>query len=339
MKNDTIITPRLKKILDLLANGPLSRLKIQTVLGVPRLTIIRDLGKLILFGKVETIGTGRSTEYLLTGFNPLLATAQPRRLTREIPFNPSVLDHLHHLLTPLELSNASLRSFSAAKDALGPFITQKEIERWTIDFAWKSSAIEGNTYTLPETATLLTTNRYAKNKTTGEAQMILNHQTAVNYIFSLPPRVGHLTLKYILHLHSLLTYNLPIPPGLRKHPVGISGSPYLPSPNPQTISLALDKTILAINNSPHPLEQALIALTMLSYIQPFADGNKRTARLISNTLLLSHDIIPISYLTAELETYRDALLLFYEQNSLVAFKNLLLEQLHFSHSHYFRTTD
>lgn len=337
MKNDTIITPRLEKILNLLTNGPHSRLKIQTILGLPRLTLIRDLNKLILLGKVETNGTGRSTEYLLAGFNPLLATAQPRHTKGEIPFHPSVLDHLHNLLTPLELKGVSLRSFSDARHKLGAFITQKELERWTIDFAWKSSAIEGNTYTLAETATLLTTGRTAKNKTTGESQMLLNHKTAVEYIFTHPPRPNHLTLKYILHLHTLLSYNLPIPSGLRKHAVGISGSTYLPTSNPQTISLALDKTIAAINNSPHPIEQALIAVTMLAYIQPFADGNKRTARLVSNALLLAHDIIPISYLTVELETYRDSLLLFYEQNSLVAFKNLLLEQLHFSHTHYFRT--
>ena len=36
-----------------------------------------------------------------------------------------------------------MRSLSTAKDTLGTFVTQKEIERWTIDFAWKSSAIEG----------------------------------------------------------------------------------------------------------------------------------------------------------------------------------------------------
>ncbi len=338
MKNDTQITPRLRNILDVLIDGPSSRLKIQTALGVPRLTLIRNLNKLILLGKVESIGTGRSTEYLLAGFNPLLATAQTRQLTREVAFHPSVLDHLHNLLTPLELATTSIASFSQAKAMLGDFITQKEIERWTIDFAWKSSAIEGNTYTLPETASLLTSNRYAKNKTTGEAQMILNHKTAVDYIFAHPPQKGHLTLKYILHLHTLLSHNLPIPPGLRHHAVGISGSTYLPSANPQTISLALDKTITAINSSPHPLEQALIAITLISYIQPFADGNKRTARLVSNALLLAYDIIPISYLTVELETYRDALLLFYEQNSLVSFKNMLLEQLAFSHSHYFRTS-
>lgn len=76
---------------------------------------------------------------------------------------------------------------------------------------------------------------------------------------------------------------------------------------------------------------------MFSYIQPFMDGNKRTARLLGNALMLGNDLIPISYRTVDEKLYRDTLLLFYEQNSVVSFKNLLLEQLTFSHSHYFRT--
>ncbi len=339
MKNDTQIAPRLESILTILATGPHSRLILEQKTGISRITLIRDLTKLIGLGKVETIGSGRSTQYLLANFNPLLSTAKPRHLTREIHFNPSVLDHLHHLLTPLEERSASMRSLSTAKDTLGTFVTQKEIERWTIDFAWKSSAIEGNTYTLPETATLLSAGRYAKNKTTGEAQMILNHKTAVEYIFNHPPRASNLTLKYILHIHTLLSHNLPIPLGLRKHAVGISGSIYLPPANPQIISLALEKTVSCINNAKHPVEKFIIAVALLSYIQPFMDGNKRTARLIGNALLLSHDLIPVSYRTLDERTYLDALLLFYEQNSLVAFKNLLLDQLTFSHSHYFRITD
>jgi hypothetical protein len=53
---------------------------------------------------------------------------------------------------------------------LGPVITEKEKERFTIDFSWKSSAIEGNTYTLPETVTLLTTGSPSPTKTSYETR-------------------------------------------------------------------------------------------------------------------------------------------------------------------------
>jgi Fic family protein len=167
--------------------------------------------------------------------------------------------------------------------------------------------------------------------------MILNHKKAVDHIWNHPPKPSRLSLDYIVHVHEILTDGLNIKAGIRHQPVGISGSMYLPLINPQTISLALEQTITIINQTSNPIEQTLIADAMFSYIQPFIDGNKRTARLLGNALLLSNDLIPISYRTVDEKNYRDTLLLFYEQNSLVAFKDLLLVQLSFSHSHYFRT--
>lgn len=167
--------------------------------------------------------------------------------------------------------------------------------------------------------------------------MILNHKKAVDYIWNHPVKPRHLTLDYVLHVHEILTDGLNIRPGIRHQPVGISGSMYLPLSNPTTISLSLEQTIAIINHTSNPIEQTLIAVAMFSYIQPFMDGNKRTARLLGNALMLGNDLIPISYRTVDEKLYRDTLLLFYEQNSVVSFKNLLLEQLTFSHSHYFRT--
>jgi len=34
---------------------------------------------------------------------------------------------------------------------------------------------------------------------------------------------------------------------------------------------------------------------MISYIQPFEDGNKRTARLLGNAILLANNYCPLSY--------------------------------------------
>ncbi|MFH1244384.1 MAG: Fic family protein [bacterium] len=337
MKNETKNAPRLESILNLLASGPLSRLNLQASLqNITRPTLLRDLQKLLLSGQIITLGTGRSTLYQLADYNPLLSHPRSRDLNLEIRFNPTIFDHLHHLLTPAEQS-LPLRNLHEAIQILGPIITKKEKERFIIDFAWKSSAIEGNTYTLSETATLLTTGSPAISKTSYETQMILNHRDTLNYIWDHPLKPNQLSLDYILHIHTLLTAGLNIKPGIRHLPVGISGSLYLPLTNPQTIFLSLKQTIEIINQTQNPLEKTLIAVAMLSYIQPFVDGNKRTARTIGNVLLLSHNLIPISYRTVDEKSYCDALLLFYEQNSLLTFKNLLLEQLTFSHSHYFRT--
>lgn len=38
---------------------------------------------------------------------------------------------------------------------------------------------------------------------------------------------------------------------------------------------------------------------LLSYIQPFPDGNKRTARITSNAILIANKYCPISFRTVD----------------------------------------
>lgn len=49
-----------------------------------------------------------------------------------------------------------------------------------IEFSWKSSAIEGNTYSLLGTEALIKNNIIGEGKTKEETQMILNHKDAFN---------------------------------------------------------------------------------------------------------------------------------------------------------------
>ena len=65
------------------------------------------------------------------------------------------------------------------------------------------------------------------------------------------------------------------------------------------------------------------------------DGNKRTSRLMANALLISRSLCPLSFRTVEANDYRAALLLFYEQNNLSAFKKMFLEQVEFAMKEYF----
>lgn len=58
----------------------------------------------------------------------------------------------------------------------------KEMERLGIDLSWKSSQIEGNTYSLLETERLLRESKTADGKTQEEATMLLNHKYALRFI-------------------------------------------------------------------------------------------------------------------------------------------------------------
>ena len=76
-------------------------------------------------------------------------------------------------------------------------------------------------------------------------------------------------------------------------------------------------------------------ILMISYIQPFADGNKRTARVLGNAVLLANNICPLSYREADESEYKKAVILFYEQNSARYFKEIFMQQFKFAVDNYF----
>ncbi|WP_282195952.1 Fic family protein [Turicimonas muris] len=212
---------------------------------------------------------------------------------------------------------------------------QKEMERLVIDLSWKSSQIEGNTYSLLETEALLKDAREAKGKSKTEALMILNHKKALSYILENPDFFDKLTVSKIEDIHYLLTKNMGVTRNVRSFRVGITGTSYTPLDNSFQISEALEQTCRLINDKKNILEKAFLALVLISYIQPFEDGNKRTSRIISNAVLLANSYCPISFRTVEPIDYRYATLLFYEQNNLSELKQMFIEQFEFSTSNYF----
>ena len=212
---------------------------------------------------------------------------------------------------------------------------RKEMERLGIDFSWKSSQIEGNTYTLLETERLLRESKTAEGKTKEEAVMLLNHKDALSFILDNPDYLQELTVSNIEDIHQLLTKDLSIEKGLRRHRVGITGTNYHPLDNEFQIREAMRDACKLINSKHNIFEKALLTLLLLSYIQPFLDGNKRTARITSNAILIANDYCPLSFRSIDSIDYKKAMLIFYEQNNLYAFKQIFIEQFEFAVKEYF----
>ncbi len=214
-------------------------------------------------------------------------------------------------------------------------LINKEFERIMIEFSWKSSAIEGNTYSLLATEALLKENVASEGKTKEETQMILNHKDAFNE--SIQNRKRFLKLDYgdIEYIHSVLTKNLGITKNVRNIGVGITGTKYKPLANNFQIKEALEKMTELINKKESFLEKTFLAVLLLSYIQAFEDGNKRTARTFSNAILLAYNSIPLSYRIVNVEEYKKASLLFYEQNNISYFKKIFIEQFEDAVNNYF----
>jgi Fic family protein len=209
------------------------------------------------------------------------------------------------------------------------------MERLGIDLSWKSSQIEGNTYSLLETERLLKEKQTAAGKTKEEAIMLLNHKEALDFIVANPDYLEHLTISRIEDIHSLLIKDLGVDRNIRTRRVGITGTNYRPIDNEFQIREALQQTCDLVNSRKNVFEKALYVLVLLSYIQAFNDGNKRIARITSNAILIANNYCPISFRTVDSIDYKKAMLLFYEQNNISAFKQIFIDQFRFAVETYF----
>src|SRR3989338_7822060 len=164
--------------------------------------------------------------------------------------------------------------------------------------------------------------------------MILNHKKAFQFILSIKEKWRKPSVHLIEDVHKLLVEGLNVSFGLRSKSVGVTGSKYVPLSVPTQIHEALTDLCVAIDKLKNPYEKALVALVGISYIQPFEDGNKRTARLFANGILLAYDCSPLSYRNVDEINYRESILVFYEKNSLVPMRKIFIEQYLFSAQNY-----
>lgn len=234
----------------------------------------------------------------------------------------------NHLLSLQEKFRANVSDMTSTE-------YRKEMERLGVDLSWKSSQIEGNTYSLLETERLLKEKLTASGKTKEEAIMLLNHKDAFDFILDNPDYLMFLSVQKIEDIHSLLIKELGVERNIRHRRVGITGTNYRPLDNEFQIREALADTCELINSKENIFEKALLTLVLLSYIQAFADGNKRTARITSNAILVANNYCPISFRSVDSVDYKKAMLLFYEQNNISAFKKIFIEQFEFAVNTYF----
>lgn len=249
---------------------------------------------------------------------------------------PNVLNKVN-LFTEQEMTELSSLQDKFAKNfaSLSDEQKHREMERLGIDLSWKSSQIEGNTYSLLETERLLKEKQTAAGKTKEEAIMLLNHKDALDFIVDNPGYLQQLTISRIEDIHSLLIKELGVDRNIRTRRVGITGTNYRPIDNEFQIREALQQTCDLVNSRANVFEKALYILLLLSYIHAFNDGNKRIARITSNAILIANGYCPISFRTVDSIDYKKAMLLFYEQNNISAFKQIFIEQFRFAVETYF----
>lgn len=308
-------------------------------------TVKRALSKLDGIGVLKMSGLGRATVYNLSELGRIFAEVNAKEYCAVEPDKRYGLKQYNFDLlikfpcdifskTEQEvLENASLEYNRLNKD-VSLAVQKNELERLIIELSWKSSKIEGNTYTLLDTEKLILENKVAAGKTKSEAQMIINHQNAFNFVRKNKNRFKGISRQNLEELHAILVKDLNVGQGLRKKPVGVVGSSYRPLDNIHQINEAIKALEKKISQMSSAYAKALLSLLGLAYIQPFEDGNKRTARILANAILLAHNLAPLSYRSIDENDYREAMLVFYELNSILPIKRIFIEQYDFAARNY-----
>jgi len=316
--------------------------------GASYATIKRQIAALLRNNYIVRQGNAKNTRYSLSANYHLLCPVDlTEYYSREIDgreilpgYNfdliPKVLSKTSLFTDPeIEKLNAAQARFTGNIAQLSAGEYERDMERLAIDLSWKSSQIEGNTYSLLETERLLREKKTADGKTKDEAIMLLNHKDAIDFIVSEPGYFADLSIAKIENIHAILVKELGVDTNIRRRRVGITGTNYRPLDNEFQIREALQATCSLINAKENVFEKSLLALVLLSYIQAFNDGNKRTARIVANAVFIANRHCPLSFRTVDSVDYKKAMLLFYEQNNISAFKQIFMEQFEFAVQSYF----
>lgn len=299
--------------------------------GVDIRSIQRALVKLTELGILSRKGTNHPTYNV--NYDRLLKSAIADKLLEDDNRPKSLFNH--DLITWLGELDKKEYELLLGNNKVSPKILRqerlmsaKELEYLTVELSWKSSELEGNTYTLLDTQLLLLEGIKAKNRTEFEAQMILNHKNAIAFIIEHRDLFAdNIEFRTVEELHRIIGYNLGIGSGVRKKLVRITASSYEPLANPHQLRENADNILEIVNIAPDPFVKALLALALIPYLQIFEDGNKRTGRMLSNAILISSVSRGFSLRKTDARQLALAYLSFYEFNSILALSKILQTEL------------
>lgn len=187
-----------------------------------------------------------------------------------------------------------VKEYEKIKDKIDPVILKKYHENFAVQYAHNSTAIEGNTLTLRETAVILNDKLTPAVKDLREIYEVVNHNKAYDYVQECIANDLDLDENIIKDIHSILMENI-MPGGIyRNVPVYISGAQHEP-PLPNEMYFQIKGFYEDLKNiSYSSIEKAAWTHAEFVRIHPFIDGNGRTSRLIMNYQLMKEGMVPIS---------------------------------------------
>jgi len=252
--------------------SPLSKRSLQRYLAILTMT-----GRLITKGNARArryyapvAESGKTTTVLFSQDHPI----EDRQIKKTIPLSPAALSIQQHVCQSLQARHPvgyhrefldkyrpnetyylpeSTRNHPLAigksSDSERPAGTHARhmLNRLLIDLSWNSSRLEGNTYSLLETERLLELGAVPAGKEDKEAQMILNHKTAIEFMIESAEQMRFNNFTILnLWLHATAVIKAKVPcdsiPNSSKEPLLGRGMPvFLLTFRRQGIRNAFDK--------------------------------------------------------------------------------------------------
>lgn len=235
-------------------------------------------------------------------------------------------------------SNEDAEEFERLHEKLkvysGDITIQKIFEKICFNAVYTSSKIEGNTYTEKEAALLITTGYPTETRKLSDAQMITNLYKCQDYMINTVPLINQHTLKEFHQMIAAgLLYDHKTIGNLRWFKVSISGTDYTPLEQEDQIRVELDRLFKIGSGIENVYDKSMYFHLNLAYLQPFADGNKRTARMMQNLVLRSEERAILSFNTKNENTvrkYHEGIFEYYETGQSSIMKDLFRESYRYT---------
>lgn len=344
----------IKNVLGQFKDGAsIENLKAVSGLDIELRTMQRRLVKLQEQGQISFSGKTRSTLYYLVrdgagkegkaqtekalvpltdgGRKILAGISRAKHLRSPVGYNRYFLQlyrpNIDSYLSTEEKAKLAEMGKTARFDQPAGTYARETLKRLLIDLSWNSSRLEGNTYTLLDTERLISSGEAVDDKSAAEAQMILNHKDAIEFIVQAENTIGF-NRYTILNLHALLANNLLQDPAasgrLRTLGAGIHQSVYVPLAIPQQIEEMFNLMLEKAEHIKDPFEQAFFIMVQLPYLQPFDNINKRVSRLAVNISLNRQNLAPLSFIDVPNDVYMQGMTGVYELNRFELLKDVFL---------------
>lgn len=171
-----------------------------------------------------------------------------------------------------------------------------------VRLAHHSSAIEGNTISLPETLSIILHDKITGDRTFDlrEIYEVKNHEQAFEYVLSEIENEEPLSLSSVKEIHSLLTDRLQYDKGqFKSSDNAIKGADFMTASAKDTPILMhqwvenLNFRLAATTDRQEKIEIISESHIEFERIHPFSDGNGRTGRMLMNYSFLEQGLPPL----------------------------------------------